>query len=216
VLVADGTALTLRKTAAESALAADILAPGDARNLLMIGAGALAPHVIAAMRAVRPSIDTVWIWNRSPQKAADLAARLTGERLKAEAVTELDDYLGRADIVSSATMARSPLVSGDRLSPGCHVDLIGGWAPEMREADNRTMQLAKIFTTSREHCRECGDFVQPIEDGIIGWDNIQADLFELCEGTRPGRTRMEDITLYKNCGGGHLDLFVAGYLLQKL
>lgn len=216
LLVADGTALTLRKTAADSALGVDLLARPDAENLLMVGAGALAPHVIAAVLAVRPFLRTIRIWNRTPQKAEAVARALAGDGVKVEVARQLDTALAEADIVSSATTAQAPLIHGEHLRPGCHVDLIGGWNPKMREADDRTILRARLFTDSRAQCRNCGDFLQPVEKGLIGWDAIEADLFELCAGTRPGRTSPRDITLFKNCGGGHLDLFTAQELLRKL
>ncbi|KRB23185.1 MULTISPECIES: ornithine cyclodeaminase family protein [Mesorhizobium] len=216
VMVADGTALTLRKTAADSALGADLLARADARNLLMIGAGALAPHVISAMLAVRPSISIVRIWNRTPARAIEIADAMAREGLPVEVAERLDDALCEADIVSSATMAQSPLIHGHLLRPGCHVSLIGGWNPQMREADDRTIERARLFTDSRSQCSSCGDFLQPVESGVMLWDDIEADLFELCGGSDPRRILPEDITLYKNCGGGHLDLFVAQELMRKI
>jgi len=216
VMVADGTALTLRKTAADSALGADLLARPDARNLLMIGAGALAPHVIRAMLAVRPSISDIRIWNRTPERAKEIAATMALDGVSVEVVERLDDALGEADIVSSATMAQSPLVLGDLLRPGCHVNLIGGWNPQMREADDRTIERARLFADSRSQCNSCGDFLQPVESGVMTWDDIEADLFELCGGSDLRRILPEEITLYKNCGGGHLDLFVARELIRKI
>ncbi len=216
LLVADGTALTLRKTAADSALGVDLLARPDAENLLMVGAGALAPHVIAAILAVRPSIRRIRIWNRTPQKAEAVARSIAAEGIPVEVARQLGAALAEADIVSSATMAQTPLIHGDILQPGCHVDLIGGWNPKMREADDRTVQRARLFTDSRQQCRDCGDFLQPVEKGVITWEDIEADLFELCSGSRPGRASPRDITLFKNCGGGHLDLFTARELLRAL
>lgn len=216
VMVADGTALTLRKTAADSALGADLLARQDARNLLMIGAGGLAPHVISAMLAVRPSISVVRIWNRTPERAREIAGAMARSGVSVEVVERLDDALHEADIVSSATMAQSPLVLGDLLRPGCHVNLIGGWNPQMREADDRTVQRARLFTDSRSQCESCGDFLQPVQSGLMRWDDIEADLFELCGGPPLRPVQPEDITLFKNCGGGHLDLFVARELMRRI
>lgn len=215
-LVCDGTALTLRKTAADSALGADLLARPDAACLLMIGAGALAPHLIAAMRAVRPSIRTVWIWNRTPEKAQALARALASDELAVQAIDNLETVLPRADIVSSATMAETPLIRGALLRPGSHVDLVGSWNPRMREADDDAVDRARLFTDASQLCRDCGDFRQPVEAGLIGWGDIEADLFDLCSGRRPGRRSPDEVTLFKNCGGGHLDLFTAQELLRRL
>ena len=216
VMVADGTELTLRKTAADSALGADILARPDARNLLMIGAGALAPHVIRAMLAVRPSLGGIRIWNRTPDRAREISAAMARDGVAVEVAERLDDALREADIVASATMAKVPLIRGDMLRPGCHVSLIGGWNADMREADDRTIARARLFTDSRSECGSCGDFVRPVQSGVMRWEDIEADLFELCGGASLRPIMAGDITLFKNCGGGHLDLFVAQELMRKI
>lgn len=215
-LVADGTALTLRKTAADSALGVDILARRDAASLLMVGAGALAPHVVEAIVGVRPSIRSVWIWNRTAARAQSVAQAIRIEGVTANAVENLDEILPHADIVSSATMATEPLVRGSLLKVGCHVDLIGGWSEEMREADDDAISLATLFTDTRALCRDCGDFLQPVKSGLMRWEDIKADLFELCSGSKTGRGSPLEITLFKNAGGGHLDLFVAQELMRKV
>ena len=216
VLVADGTALTLRKTAADSALGVDLLARPDAETLLVLGAGALVPHVIEAIVSVRPSVRSVWIWNRTAQKARLVAADMRIYGVEIEAVDRLETVLPLADIVTSATMATKPLVQGELLKEGCHVDLIGGWQPDMRESDDDVIRRATLFADTRDLCRECGDFLQPVKKGLMSWVDIQADLFELCRGSRPGRTSPGEITLFKNAGGAHLDLFTAQELLRRV
>jgi len=215
-LVADGTALTLRKTAADSALGVDILARRDAASLLMVGAGALAPHVVDAIVSVRPSIRSVWIWNRTAARAQSVAQAIRIEGVTVNAVESLGEILPHADIVSSATMATEPLIRGSLLKAGSHVDLIGGWSEQMREADDDTISRATLFTDTRALCRDCGDFLQPVKSGLMRWEDIKADLFELCPGSKAGRGSPLEITLFKNAGGGHLDLFVAQELLRKV
>ena len=212
LLVADGTALTLRKTAADSALGVDILARPDVENMLMVGAGALAPHVIEAIATVRPSIRRVRIWNRTPSRAIEVAEALRLDGIKVTAVPDLDGAVAWADVISSATMATTPLVQGRYLKPGTHIDLIGGWQPEMRESDDEAVRRSRIFTDSKELCRTCGDISQPVEAGVIAWSDIKGDLFDLCSGTVMGRSSADEITLYKNAGGAHLDLFTAQLL----
>jgi ornithine cyclodeaminase len=214
LLVADGAALTLRNTATHSALGVDLLTQPDAESLLMVGAGALAPHVIAAIIAVPPSISKIRIWNRTPEKAETVARSLAAGGIPADAVQKLDDALEEADIISSATMAQAPLIQGKLLRPGCHIDLIGGWNPQMREGDERAVTRARLLTDSRSQCRDYGDVLQPVEKGVIDGDDIVADLFELRSGFRSGRISPQDITLFKNCGGAHLDLFTAQELLK--
>ena len=131
VAVLDGTALTLRKTAADSGLGAKLLAREDVRNLLMIGAGALAPHLIAAHRAVRPSLERVLVWNRSAPRRDRLLADLAARGVPAESADDLEAAIREADVISAATMATEPLVRGAWLKPGTHVDLVGAYQPRL-------------------------------------------------------------------------------------
>ncbi|MDQ0390463.1 Gfo/Idh/MocA family oxidoreductase [Labrys monachus] len=215
ILIADGTALTLRKTAADSALGADLLARPDAETMLMIGAGALAPHVIAAFLAVRPGLRRIAIWNRTAARAEQLAARLSIAGVAVAAVADLDAALGEADIVSCATMTASPLVRGGLLKPGAHVDLIGGWHPGMREADDDAIRRSSIYVDSKALSGDCGDIRQPLDQGLLRIEDIRGDLFSLCAGDAPGRAGPDEITLFKNAGGGHLDLFTARHLARR-
>ncbi|KPH73700.1 hypothetical protein AE618_26605 [Bosea vaviloviae] len=213
--VIDGEALIFRKTACDSALGASFLAPPDASRMLMIGAGALAPYVIAAMRAVRPSLKHVSIWNRTPERAQALAATLQAAGTPAEACLDLDAELPQADIVISATMATEPLVKGDLVAPGAHVGLIGSFTPQMREGDDALLRRAAIFVDDYACLERSGEFIEPLRSGVITRDDVRGDLFALCRGEialQPG-TRP---TLFKNGGAGHLDLFLASHLLGRL
>jgi ornithine cyclodeaminase/alanine dehydrogenase-like protein (mu-crystallin family) len=207
----DGTELTYRKTAADSALGSRFLSRPDSRTLLMVGAGGLAGHLIAAHRAVRPSIDRVLVWNRTPEKAAQLmdagVADVVAEDLAVAA--------SEADVICTATMAKEPLVLGEWLQPGTHVDCVGAYQPDHREVDDEVVRRAQIFVDSRlATLTEGGDLVIPIAAGVITADDVQADLYELSRGARPGRAAgdLDTITLFENCGGGHLDLMVARHL----
>lgn len=215
--VIDATAMTYWKTAADSALGARFLARKDSQTLAVLGAGALAPWLVRAHRAVRPSLNRVRIWNRSPAKAEALAAALCGEGLEARAVTSAEEAVAEADIVTCATSARAPVLYGAWLKPGAHVDLVGGFTPEMRESDDETVRRAKIFVDSRWFTiGVCGDLVQPMQAGVIGEDAVCGDLFDLCTGRVYGRTDADEITLFKNGGGAHLDLMTAQYVAARL
>lgn len=217
LLTADGASLTFRKTAADSALGADFLARPDARTLLVAGAGGLAPHVIAAHLAVRPSIERVLIWNRTAARATSLARTLARLPVDLSVVEDPNTALPEADIVSCVTMAMEPLVRGRLLKPGAHVDLIGAYLPEMREADDDVMRRAgQVFVDTRSGCEGSGEIAIPLARGLIKRDDIIADLFDLCTGRHPGRTSDSQITMYKNVGGGHLDLFTARHLLGRI
>lgn len=204
-----GAEFTLRKTAADSALGASFLARPDARVLLMVGAGNQAPHQIRAHCAVRPSIQTVRIWNRSPDKAHRLAESIDAQ-VEAISVTDLEDAACQADVICCATSSAAPLLRGDWIAPGTHIDLVGGFTNDMREADDETVRHASVFVDSRWFTVDhCGDISGPIAAGVMSEDDIKADLFDLCAGRHPGRRNPDEITLFKNGGGGHLDLMVA-------
>ena len=209
-----GNALTWFKTACDSALAARHLARTDSRRLVMVGAGATAPHLIRAHMAVRPSIERVTIWNRSMTRAEALAARLTD--LGAVVSTDLRGAVESADIVSCATMTVEPLIRGAWLRPGAHLDLVGAYLPHMREADDEAISVSRIFVDSRPSTLDTGEIRIPIQAGIITTSDVLADHYQLAAGAIPGRTSDDDITLFKNGGGGHLDLMAAQYLLTKL
>lgn len=214
--IVDGTALTYAKTAADSALGASILARDDPAVLLIVGAGALAPHLVAAHRSVRPSLSRVLVWNRTSGKAESLAGRLRADGVDARAVSDLEAAAREADVISCATSSEEPLVHGAWLRPGTHIDLVGGFTPAMREADDEVIRRARIFVDTRQFTvDDAGDLCQPIASGVIARADVLADLFELCRGDHPGRRAPDEITLFKNAGGGHLDLFVAMALVGR-
>lgn len=215
-LVTDGEAMTFRKTAADSGLGAAFLARHDAEVLLVVGAGGLAPHVIAAHRAVRPSLSRVMIWNRTPARAEALRARLLHDGVAAEVVADLDAAVAEADVISCVTMSRAPLVKGALLKPGAHLDLVGAYLPEMRECDDTCVTRGTLFVDTRGGMENAGDLCQPVAAGVIGWEAVRADHYELAQGTHPGRRNDEEITVCKNVGGGHLDLFTAQALMGRL
>jgi alanine dehydrogenase len=210
--VLDGTALTYRKTAADSALGARLLAGPDPRILVMVGSGGLSPYLIAAHRAVHPSIEKVLIWNRDRTKARKLA-----ESLNAEAADDLEGAVRQADVVSCATASSTPLVKGEWLKEGSHLDLVGGFTPEMRECDDLAVTRARLFVDSRWFAiDQPGDLADPLRRGIIRRQDIEADLFELCRDDYEVNRKPDDITLYKNGGGAHLDLFTALFVWRNL
>ncbi len=212
----DGPALTARRTAAASALAASFLARDDATRLVVVGTGRLAPELIAAHAAMRP-IAHVGIWGRNPEAARRVARDFADAGFTAEAVTDLPAALRDADIVSCATTARTPVLAGAWLTPGTHVDLVGGFRPNMREADDDAIRRATVFVDTREGAtREAGDIVQALESGALAPNGIAADLFELCDGRHPGRTADDQITLFKSVGTALEDLAAAELLVAQV
>lgn len=206
----DGTELTYWRTAADSALGAKLLSRPDPRTMLVVGAGEMAPRLVRAHRAVRPSISRVMIWNRTAERAAALAASLRGEGIAAEAVADLDAATREADLISTCTRSHTPLIKGANLKTGAHVDLVGGYTPETRESDDEAARRAAIFVDRRESAfHGVGDILQPIASGAIAESAVRGDLYDLAPGKIDGRRSPNDITMFKNAGGGHLDLMTA-------
>lgn len=202
----DGQRLTQWRTACASALAASYLAREDSSRLLLVGAGALSTFLGRAHSAIRPITD-IRIWNRTRENAAKAAAALGAYGLKAEATDDLASALGWADIVSSATISTDPLVSGAKLKPGVHVDLVGGFTPHMREADDEAIRRARVYVDTRAGAtKEAGDIVQPLAAGVLASDGIVADLHELARGQAQGRGSPDEITLFKSVGAALEDL----------
>ena len=209
VAIMDGTELTRRRTAAASALAAGYLARPDASTLVLVGAGALGGHFVRAHAAVRP-IRKVFIYNRSPEKAAALAAELVREGFPATGTGDLEAAVRQADIVSCVTTSTAPVVRGAWLKPGTHVDLAGAFKPTMRETDGEVVARARVFVDTRDGAlSEAGDLLQARDEGKFDFAKVQGDLFDLCRGTVNGRNGPEEITLFKSCGTALEDLATA-------
>ncbi|MCO5073360.1 MAG: ornithine cyclodeaminase family protein [Rhizobiaceae bacterium] len=202
----DGPRLTQWRTACASALAASYLAREEASELLIVGAGAQASFLARAHNAVRP-ISSIKIWNRTSANAEKLAAELRQEGLPAEAVSDLDAEVSRADIISCATISERPVAKGRLMKPGAHLDLVGGFTPAMRETDDDAIRRARVFVDTRPGAtKEAGDIVQPIASGALAADDIVADLYDLTRGKAKGRTSGDEITLFKSVGAAIEDL----------
>ncbi len=212
----DGPMLTLKRTAAASALASSYLSRPDCERLLMVGSGALAPHLITAHASVRP-IRNVLIWGRTPDKAAKLAKRLNRPDFRVEHTADVEAAVRGAHVISCATLSRDPLVRGDWLQPGQHLDLVGGFKPDMRETDDAGIRRARVFVDTRAGaCTEAGDIVQPVESGVLDPDDIAGDLFELTRGERAGRRYYDQITLFKSVGTALEDLAAAQLAVERV
>ncbi len=214
--ILDGPGLTARRTAAASALAASYLARSDCERLLMIGTGNLAAHLIEAHASVRP-IHNVLVWGRDHDKAARLAKRLDRRNLKVAATTNLEKAVRGAQIICCATSSREPILMGEWLPEGVHIDLVGGRSRQMREADDVTMTKARIFVDTRDAAvSEAGDIAAPMEAGIITDHDIAGDLFDLTRGDRAGRRFNTQITLFKSVGHSLEDLAGASLALDTV
>lgn len=216
LLAIDGHRLTLWRTAAASALAANYLAREDASHLLLVGAGALAPYLARAHAAIRP-IKKVSIWNRTVERANVLAEELSGEAFDTEVVRNTEAAARDADIITCITLSQTPVVSGGWLKEGAHLDLVGAFRPNAREADDAAVKRSRIYVdTRRGALKEAGDLVIPISAGIIKESAVQGDLFELCRGQAAGRKTRDEITLFKSVGSAIEDLAAAIMVWRKL
>lgn len=206
--VMDGNRLTLWRTAAASALAARFLANPTASKMLMVGAGALAPFLIKAHRAVRPLTD-IAIWARRPEAAEAVVAQLAGDGIEARAVTDLEGEARTADIISCATNASEPLIHGRWLKRDAHLDLIGAFTMQMREADADALDRARVIVDSAKAIDEGGDVAIAIAEGSYSADRIAGTLADLCHGRVVGHAEGGEITLFKSVGVSLEDLAAA-------
>ncbi|MDQ1899942.1 ornithine cyclodeaminase [Paracoccus sp. WLY502] len=214
--IVENRLVTTLKTAADSVLGASLLARPDSRHLLIVGAGTVAASLVQAYTAVLPGIETVTVWARRPEQAQALVAGLSGIGADLHATTDLQGAVGQADIVSTATMARSPVIMGDWVRPGTHVDLIGAYKADMREADDVLMARARLFVDSRDTAAHIGELLIPLGSGAITADSIKGDLYDLVQPGTQGRASDDDITVFKNGGGAHLDLMIASWIIDRL
>ncbi len=209
----DGGEVTARRTAATSALAADYLARKDTATHLVVGTGRVAWNLLLAYRAVRPIAKTI-VWGRNEAKARRLAAAAGDLGLEAEAVTDIEAAVRAADAVSCATFSPDPLVRGDWLQPGAHLDLVGGYRPEVRETDDAAIRRASVFCDTLGGApKAAGDLTQPLASGVLKLEEI-VDLYGLVQGAHPGRRSDEEITLFKSVGAS-LEDFAAAVLVYE-
>ena len=200
--------VTKWKTAGDSLLAALLLAREGAQEILIVGAGTVGASLIEAFSAGFPGARFT-VWNRSPEGATRLAEQYPGTQI----ATDLETAVGTADIIITATMTTDPIIKGVWLRPGQHLNMIGAYRPDMREADDTALQRAKIYVDSRDTTiGHIGEIEIPLQTGVITHSDILADFYELERFTRG---RPDEITLFKNGGGAHLDLMTSRYILDR-
>lgn len=206
--VIDFHLVTKWKTAGDSLLAARKLARPDSSNILIVGAGTVGRNLHAAYSTIFPDAQFT-VWNRTAQNAEKMAQEIDGLSVAGD----LETAVKRADIITSATMSTEPTLRGVWLQPGQHVDLIGAYRPDMREADDVALQRARVFVdsfaTTLDHI---GELKKPLESGAIARDHVIADFYNIDAFRRNGP---EDITLFKNGGGAHLDLMTSRFILDR-
>lgn len=206
--ILDFQLVTKWKTAGDSLLAARRLARPDSRNILIVGAGTVGRSLFAAYGAAFPDA-SFSVWNRSPEAAKDFAKDCPGT----EIANDLETAVVAADIVTSATMSTDPLIKGSWLQPGQHVDLIGAYRPDMREVDDAALLRSRIFVDNyHTTVGHIGELKIPVESGTLPREAVLADYYALADFKREND---DDITLFKNGGGAHLDLMTSRYILNQ-
>ncbi len=212
--ILDGMELTIRRTAAASALASRYLSRSDASTLLMVGTGKLAPSLIEAHASVR-TLSNVLVWGRRRQAAEQVRASLAGT-MSVSVVDDLESAVRQADIVSCATLATEPIIRGAWLSEGQHIDLVGAFRPDMREADGEALSRAEVYVDTRAGAlSEAGDIIQAMANGDLQERDIVGDLFDLARGTCRGRESARAITLFKSVGTALEDLAAAELAIAR-
>lgn len=214
----DGTEVTLWRTSAVSALAADYLVRKDAKHLVLFGSGKLAPFMARAHMAVR-NYAKVSIVARNEQKAQALIAQLEGEYPRCQFSHQdlSEELIASADTISCATGSHAPLFDGRWLTAGTHVDLIGNHHRDARECDTHTVVNAKVFVDSRENVlNEAGELLIPINEGVFSETDVMAELSELARDNAYARENDTDITLFKSVGTALSDLVAAKYAYDQI
>ena len=200
--------VTKWKTAGDSLLAARKLARPDSKEILIVGAGTVGRNLHAAYSSAFPEARFT-VWNRSAPNAEKMAAEIPGLNV----ATDLEAAVGQADIVTSATMSTDPVLRGEWFQPGQHVDLIGAYRPDMREVDDTALQRARIFVDSFDTTIEhIGELKTPLAEGAIAREDVLADYYEIDKFQRQSD---DEITLFKNGGGAHLDLMTSRFILDR-
>ncbi|MCP4977106.1 MAG: ornithine cyclodeaminase family protein [Maribacter sp.] len=207
--------LTAKRTAATSALASSYLSKENASTLLMIGTGALSFNLIKAHASVRP-IKKVYVWGRSLIKAQGVCEEMKNEEFEISAVETIKEKIADADIISCATLSKAPLVLGKYIKAGQHIDLVGAYKKDMREADDEVVKRASVFVdTMQGGLKESGDIIIPLGNGTLKTEDIKGDLFGLCSASNQGRTSDNEITVFKSVGHAIEDLVAATYYYNK-
>ncbi|MEM1384073.1 MAG: ornithine cyclodeaminase family protein [Pseudomonadota bacterium] len=210
--ILDGAVLTARRTAAVGALGARLLARQDSRHLLVVGAGRVGEELPDAFRAALP-IEEVTVWNPTAKRGEALVERLRNAGWSAHWQPDLATAVAVADVLSCATLAVEPVLQGVWLRPGQHVDLIGSFAPHMREADDACLSRAAVWVDCEGAFVESGDLAIPMETGALARNDVRGTLYDLAV-QRPERAA-EAITLFKAVGNAVSDLAAAATALGK-
>lgn len=220
VAMIDSRLITEIKTVSDSLLGAKLLARPDSKRLLIVGGGVIAQSLLVAYPQIFPTLEQVAVWTRRPEQAQSLVAEYRANSntdIHIVAADSLPAFAERADIISTATMAQEPILCGDWITPGAHVDLIGAFKSDMREADDALMAKAQVYVDSRDTTIEhIGELLMPIASGVLSAGEVLGDLYDLVSTQQASPRPEAAITVFKNGGGAHLDLMIARYILDVL
>jgi ornithine cyclodeaminase len=216
VALLEAAAVTAIRTAAVSALATRLLAPPAAGDLAILGAGVQARSHLAALREVRP-IRRLRVWSRNGENARRFAAEVAErDGLEAVASPSAQEAVASADLICTVTSAREPVLAGEWLSPGAHVNAVGACTPAARELDSAAVARARLFVDRRESAlNEAGDLLIPLREGTVGEDHIRGELGDLLLGRIEGRRDAAEVTLFKSLGLAVEDLAAARHVYRK-
>lgn len=215
----DGEELTLRRTAAASALASSYASRIDSEHLLMVGTGSLIPYLACAHSQVR-AIKQITVWGRSADKATQTLKAIQAQtelpaHIRLGIATDLASAVSQADVISCATTSTTPIVLGEWVKAGTHIDLVGGFTPGMREVDDLLMSKATVFVDTYEGAiAEAGDLTQTLQNGSLQRSAIVAELAELVSQQHAGRSDDQQITVFKSVGTAIEDLCGANLAWQ--
>jgi ornithine cyclodeaminase len=201
IAMMDASSITAIRTAAASAVATRLLARGDARTLAILGSGVQAVTHLEAMLAVR-QIESVKLWSRNKEHAAAFAERESKRHgLRIDATRTASEAVRGADIICTVTSARSPVLAGEYLEPGMHINAVGASTRTTRELDSLAVVRCRIYTDRQESLvNEAGDFLIAQLEGFVTEANVVGEIGEVVTGRVPGRLDASEITLFKSLG----------------
>ncbi len=213
--IMDASRITAIRTAAMSGLATRLLAREDAGDLAILGSGVQARSHLDAMRSVR-SIRRVRVWSRTPSslEAFVVASRAAG--VDVEAMESAQAAVAGADIICTVTGSKNPVLQGEWIASGAHINAVGASLPETRELDSAAVKHARLIVDRRESAlAEAGDFLIPLSEGVIGDDHILGEIGDVAAGKLTGRRAAEEITLFKSLGLAIQDVAAAHWVHRK-
>jgi ornithine cyclodeaminase/alanine dehydrogenase-like protein (mu-crystallin family) len=215
--IIDSRLVTKIKTVSDSLLGAQLLARPDCKRLLIVGAGVIAETLVRAYLAIFPLLEHIAIWARRPEQAHNIVDRIDNVDAALVVADDLAEFAMAADIISSATMSSEPVLKGEWISAGTHVDLIGAFKADMREADDALISKGSLFVDSRDTTiHHIGELMIPLAAGVISEADVKGEFYDLIGMEQSARTSDDEITVFKNGGGAHLDLMIAEYIVQAI